>query len=30
MTLWHNQCELERTQTLTILLLAMQNAKLAG
>ena len=30
MTLSQNQCELERTQMLTILMLAMQNTKLAG
>ena len=30
MTLLQNQCELERTQMLTILMLAMQNTRLAG
>ena len=30
MTLWQNQCELERTQMLTILMLATQNTRLAG
>ena len=30
MTLSQNQCELERTQVLTILMLAMQNTRLAG
>ena len=30
MTLLQNQCELERTQMLTLLMLAMQNTRLAG
>ena len=30
MTLLQNQCKLDRTQMLTILLLAMQNTRLAG
>ena len=30
MMLLQNQCELERTQMLTILMLAMQNTRLAG
>ena len=30
MTLLQNQCELERTQMLTILMLAMHNTRLAG
>ena len=30
MTLLQNQCELERTQILTIMMLALQNTRLAG
>ena len=30
LTLLQNQCELKRTQMLTILMLAMQNTRLAG
>ena len=30
LTLLRNECELERTQTLTILMLALQNTRLAG
>ena len=30
MTLLQNQCELERTQVLTVMMLALQNIRLAG